>query len=103
MFKLTPKPTFWAKAQISIPGQEKPGQIEVEFKHLGRDGLKEFFGNLDGKTDVEALLDIALDWKGVDGDFSTENFELLLNNYPSAAFSLFEAFRKEAIEAKAKN
>jgi len=103
MFKLQPKPTFWAKVAISIPGEAKPVPIDIEFKHLGRDGLKDFFEHLEGKTDIEALNDIVLDWKGVDATFCEESLNELLNNYPSAAMSLFDAYRREAMEAKAKN
>lgn len=103
MFKLQPKPSFWAKVPVSVPGQDKPAQIECEFKHLGREGLKAFFESLEGQTDIEALGQIVLDWKGVDAEFSLENFEALLNNFPSAAMSLFDVYRREAMEAKAKN
>ncbi|MBZ0106145.1 MAG: phage tail assembly chaperone [Sulfuricella denitrificans] len=103
MFKLTPKPTFWAKVEISIPGQTKPASIEVEFKHLGRDGFKAFFEGLEGKTDAEALGDVVVGWKGVEDEFNMENFELLLNNYPTAPMAFFETFRKESLEAKTKN
>lgn len=103
MFKLTPNPTFWAKAQLSIPGEAKPVTIEVQFRHLGRDAMREFFESLDGKTDIDALGSIVTGWRGVDAEFSQENLAALLDNYPTSALSLFNAFRREAIEAKEKN
>lgn len=103
MFKITPNPTFWAKAQLSIPGEAKPASIDVQFKHLGREALKEFFEGLEGKQDIDALAQIVTGWRGVDVEFSIENLTLLLDNYPSAAMSFFNAFRKEALESKEKN
>jgi uncharacterized protein YdgA (DUF945 family) len=103
MFKLQPKPVFWAKVQINIAGELKPADISIEFKHLGREALKAFFEGLEGKTDAEALGEIITNWKGVDAEFDDDNFAALLDNYPSAAMSLFEAYRREALEAKAKN
>jgi hypothetical protein len=103
MFKLQNKPTFWAKAHINVPGEAKPAVLEVEFAWLGKQGIKDFFENLEGKKDDEALGEIVLNWRGVDADFTRENFTQLLENYPQAAMGIFEAFRAEALEAKAKN
>lgn len=103
MFKIQPNPTFWAKVAISIPGQDKPAQIEVEFRHLGREALKAYFDSLEGKTDSDALLEIVVNWRGVDTAFSRDAFGSLLDGYPTAAMSLFEAYRREVIEAKGKN
>ena len=103
MFKLQPKPTFWAKVPVSIPGESKPANIEVEFKHLGRESLKTFFETLDGKTDGEALSEIVCNWRGIDAEFSRDSFDELLSNYPSTAISLFTTYRQEVMEAKAKN
>ena len=36
MFKLQPNPTFRTKVGIVLPGQQKPAEIEVEFKFLSR-------------------------------------------------------------------
>lgn len=103
MFKLQPKPSFWAKCSISVAGEAKPAQIEIEFKYLGREGIKAFFESLEGKQDIEALGEIVTNWRGVDAEFSRDNLAQLLDNYPQAAMAIFEAFRTEALEAKAKN
>lgn len=103
MFKLQPKPTFWARVPVSIPGESKPAQIEIEFKHLGRESLKSFFETLEGKTDSDAISEIVCNWRGIDADFNRDNLDELLNNYPSSAMSLFDTYRKEVMEAKAKN
>lgn len=103
MFKLQPKTTFWAKVPVSIPGETKPAIVEMEFKHLGREGLKSYFENLEGKKDAEALAEIIMNWRGVDAEFNPENLAELLENYPSASLSVFQTFRAESMEAKAKN
>lgn len=104
MFKLQPKPTFWAKAQINIPGEERPSEIQVQFKHLGRQGLKDYFAGLEGSDDdAKALREIVVGWKGVDAEFSDETLAQLLDNYPSSAKAIFEAFSREALDARAKN
>lgn len=103
MFKLQPNPTFWARAEISVAGEAKPAQIEAEFKHLGREALRGYFEALEGKSDLDALAEILVGWKGVDEPYSAAALEVLLDNYPSAALGFFEAFRREALGAKAKN
>ena len=42
-------------------------------------------------------------WKGFDSDYSEEALAVLLDNYPAAGGELFEAFRRELMEARAKN
>ena len=103
MFKLQPNPTFKAKVGISIAGAARPAEIEVEFKYLSKDAIKEYFDRLQGKTDAEALGEIIVGWSGVDEAYSATALELLVDNYPAAASDLFETFRKELLEAKRKN
>lgn len=103
MFKIEPNPTFTAKVPLSIPGQTRPGTIDIEFRHLGKPQIKAFFEGLEGKTDTEALGEVIVGWKGVDMPYDATALELLLSNYPAAGGEIFEAFRKELLEAKAKN
>ncbi len=102
-FKLQSNPTFKAKVGISIAGDSKPAEIEVEFKYLSKTAIKTYFDSLQGKTDADALDDIIVGWNGVDQPYSTEALATLIDNYPAAASDLFEAFRRELIEAKRKN
>jgi hypothetical protein len=103
MFKIQPKPTFTAKVSISVPGEAKPATFDAEFKHLGRDGLRAYFEHLEGKTDVDALAEIVVGWSGVDVPYSADALAEMLDNYPTSALAFFDAFRREALEAKAKN
>ena len=106
MFKLQPNPTFKVDVTIPVPGG-KDGKLSIEFKHKSKKALKEFFDSLTSeenqRTDVEALSDLVAGWSGMDEKFSAENLELFLDNYPSAAMALFEAYRAEVLEARAKN
>lgn len=105
MFKLNPNPVF--TSDVIIPTPNGDGKITFEFKHMGRKALKAFFESLgEGDTqrqDNEALLDLISNWAGVDEKFSPEALEILLDNYPSAAKAIFEAYNKGLFEGKAKN
>lgn len=103
MFKLQPNPTFKAMVAIAIAGQDKPAEIEVEFKYLGRAAVRAFFDGLDGKSEAEALAEIVVGWSGVDAPYGQQALATLLDNYPTAAFDFFEAFRRELLEARRKN
>ena len=103
MFKITPKTTFTAAVELSVPGETKLAAITVEFRHLAKSAIREFFENLDGKSDAEALGAIIAGWEGVDTPYSPEALATLLDNYPAAAGELFGAFRRELLEARAKN
>lgn len=103
MFKLSPNSSFWAKVQLSVPGNEKPVVVELEFKYQSKTALKNYFDSLENKKDAEALGEIVLNWKGVDAEFSRENLETLLENYSAAAREIFMAYQREILEAKVKN
>lgn len=103
MFKLTPDPTFRASVAITVPGEEQPETIAVDFKHLPKSALRDYFASLDGKSDADALGAIIAGWSGVDTDYSAEALALLLDNYPAAAAEMFEAYRRELLDARRKN
>ncbi len=106
MFKLQPNPTFKVDVSIPVPGG-KAGKVTILFKHKGKKALQEFFESLQSegeqRTDVDALADLVAGWEGVDDKFSEENLGLLLDAYPGAAMALFDAYRTEVLEARAKN
>ena len=102
MFKIVPKTTFTAEVTLSVPGAA-PAAIAVEFRHLAKSALRDFFASIEGKTDAEALAAIVAGWSGVDTPYSPEALATLLDNYPAAAGELFEAFRAEVLEARRKN
>lgn len=103
MFLLQPKPTFWAPAALSVPGEADRVDIDVEFRHLTVKQSKAFFAAAGEKSDAELLGELITGWRRVDTEFSPGALEKLLDHYPHAAGELFEAYRKAALEARAKN
>lgn len=105
MFKLQPKPTF--KCQVSIPSPDGEGKLTVVFKHKGKKDLQEFFKSLtEGdnlREDADALMDLMDSWEGVDAEFSRDNLETLLDNYPGAAAAFMTAYSKALNEGRTKN
>lgn len=113
MFTLQPNPTF--KLDVTIPTPTGEGKIKFEFKHKGRKALAEFIKNLvpaetaegaepeEGRKDSEVLLEIVAGWEGVDQKFSPEALDTLLDNYPSAAKAIFDAYIPALTEGAAKN
>lgn len=102
MFKIEPNPTFWATARIHVPGQGL-GQIEVEFKHLKHAERRAYSDSLDSKTNMEALTEIIIGWRGIDVAYTSDTLAQLLNEYPTAASALYAAFWGEITGAAEKN
>lgn len=104
-FKLIANPTFKSKVAISIPGQDKPGTIEIEFRHMSREKLKDYYAQLAtaDESDTTQLMKIIVGWIGVDTAFSEEALDALLDQYPAAARELFAAYSAELLESKRKN
>lgn len=103
MLKITANPSFWASAGISVPGEKDPVMIQLQFKHIPRDEVQDFFQGLQGKSDIDALEIFVLDWRGTDAPFSRENLDQLLKSYPASAIEIYNAFRRELLLSKAKN
>ena len=101
--KLQPNPTFACDVALSVPGQAKQAKISVTFRHFSRPQIKDYFEGLQGKTDADALGAIITGWSGVDVDYDADALASLLDNYPASAGELFEAFRRELLEARSKN
>ncbi len=102
MFKLARKPTFTATARIHVPG-EGEGSINVEFRHFEKAARVAHFEKLAEKTNLEALSVLVCGWSGCDTPFSEEALGQLLDDYPSAAAGIFDAYFKESAGAVAKN
>lgn len=102
MFKLEPNPTFWVPVDIHVPGQGK-GRIEVEFRYLDKNARAAFLEKLDGKTNLEALSEIVVNWRDIDAPFNPTNLARLLDAYAGASMALFDAFIHELSGALEKN
>lgn len=106
MFKLNPAPTFKARVTIPVPGQAKPDPIEFEFKHKSQSQLKEWAEKSDARksmTDAAFLMDFAVGWSGVDGEFNEENLKAFCDNYHGAALVVWDAYLKELTAARLGN
>jgi len=103
MLKLQPNPTFKAKVPVSIAGQVRPTEIEVEFKYMSRSELREFFARNSGENDDVVVKEIIVGWSGVEEAFSEEALDRLLDKIPTASADLFAVFRRELLESKQKN
>ena len=112
--KINPDPTFKADVKITVPGQTEPGTLPVTFKYRGRDEYKALLESFQEKTDesgnatqkgktfAEALPAIATGW-GLDEDFTPENIEIFLNNYPAAYQEIFAEYSRLLLVSRIKN
>lgn len=105
MFTLNPNPTF--KTDVTIPTTDGDGVIEIEFRHKGRKALKAYFDSLgegdDARKDTDALSELIAGWGKIDAEYTPEALETLLDNYPTAAKAIFEAYNKGLFEGRQKN
>lgn len=105
MFVLQPKPTF--VYPVSIPTADGDVEIQLTFNHKGKKALKAFFASLgegdNARTDLDAISELVSDWSGVDTPYSQEALDILLDNYPSSAKLIFEAYNKGLFEGMRKN
>ena len=100
-FSLDPNPTFKAKVQIPIPGGDDV-PVEFTFKHRTRDDVKAFIDTIDGRSDVDLILDIAEGWELADA-FNRDSVEKLTQNYHGSASSVFETYIEELGKARKGN
>ena len=99
-FQLQPKPTF--KADVTIPrAGEDDGVLTFTFKHKP---VKELASleTIEGKTALDFLLEITEAWALPD-EFSRENLETLLDNYPGAMKAIIETYYRERTGNREKN
>jgi len=103
MLKIQTPPTFKIPVGITVAGEDKPTEIEVEFRYLKKSEHLAYLNGIGDKTDSVSLGEIIVGWAKVDAPYSAENLALFLDNHPPAARELFDAFTRALSEAKAKN
>lgn len=120
MFKLQPNPTFWAPVSIPVPGEAEEGKIDVEFKHKTKKELAAYLRpaptkaaakpadkpadpDAVAKKDLDDMLEIIADWKGLDGPFTATNLAVVLENYHGSAQAILGAYLKALLERRQKN
>lgn len=92
-FNLSAVPTFKAVVDIPVPGG-KAEKVEFIFKHRTRDDFKKFIDKLEGREDVDVILDIASGWDLEDA-FDADSLEELTQNYIGSARAIIEVYITE--------
>jgi hypothetical protein len=100
-FVLTANPTFKAKVNIPIPGAS-PEAVEFTFKHRTKDEYLDWAKNLEGKDEVDMILEMASGWELAD-PFDRESIEKLTQSYLGSARAIFEKYVHEQTNAKLGN
>lgn len=103
MLKIQPNPTFMARVEIPTP-EGKVG-IKVEYKHMDTDEYSAFVKKEAtlSRSNEDAIMDIAVNWLEVDGEFNRENVAAVCKRYHAAAGAIVETFIKELTQAKVEN
>lgn len=103
MLKIQANPTF--TRPVSIPTPEGPVVIKMEFKHRDTDEYKAFIEDelTRGRSNEDAIMDLAVNWFNVDGEFTAENIAKLCKQYHAAAAAICETYINELTQAKTSN
>lgn len=91
VFRIEADPTFRAKVCIPIPGLE-PAVIECLFRHKTRSELREFLSRASERDSEAVLAEILEGWSGVEREFTREALAALLDSYPAAGNTIFDAY-----------
>lgn len=116
LLRIVPNPTFWAPVRITVPGQDQPALIELQFRHLGKQALRSWVEsgrvpNADGSvpTDAQWLGQVVVGWSGpVDeagapAAFTPTVFAAVLDAYATAGREIYDAYLAALSESRAKN
>ena len=103
MFKIKANPTFPATVKIRAPGGEVQ-ELKVVFRHKRKDEVVAFFHEAPAKdrSDADCILEIVESWDA-DMDLSAKSIEELIQVFPKAPLSIFNAYMAELIDARLGN
>ena len=101
VFKLDPAPTFDAAVDVPVHGSDAV-KVKFTFKHRSREQLEEFMQSMVGKSNAEAVMDVASGWELTD-EFNAENINKLCNNYMGAAYAIAQTYFAEIRQARLGN
>lgn len=107
MFKINPNPTFPADVEISTP--VGTAILKLEFKHLGKEGLKKLHDIAQTQADIETLVEFTVGWSDVfdaEGNpvpFSADALAKLIDSYPAAPYEIYRAYLNAASGIRTKN
>jgi len=100
-FSLKAQPTFTAKVGFPQAGGE-PVDVLLTFKHRTKSALDDFLKSRDGRSDVDAFMEMVVGWELTD-EFTKENIELLLENHIGVALATYKTYIDELLQHRAKN
>lgn len=98
---LQPAPTFSKAVKVPVPGGE-PADVVFTFRHRTRDALKAWSDAHEGRSDVQAILEMASGWDLAE-PFDAENVGVLVQNYPAAALAILRTYYDELSAARLGN
>lgn len=99
--QLVAAPTFKWPVNIPVAGEES-APVVFTFRHRTRSQFAEFQASVEGRRDIDVVMDMVVGWDLVD-TFTTDNVDTLLENHMGAGTSIFEVYRQELLKHKAKN
>lgn len=109
MIKLVADPTFEHLVRLTIPGEAKPAEVLMKFKHMTAAQRQAWYESKTQDTVSKAVAEILLGWRGVLGEdgkeveFSSEALEQLLQNYGAAADEIVRGWLLGLTESRVKN
>lgn len=109
MIKLTPAPKFKVEAQLVVPGEEAPGNLELTVRWMPVSQRQAWFKAVEGKSDADAISEVVADWSGpldeagLPVPYSKEALATLLDNYDGAVASILTAIARGYREGRVKN
>lgn len=98
---LQPAPTFSKVVKVPVPGGET-ADVTFTFRHRTRDELKAWGDGAEGRSDVQAVLDMATGWDLAE-PFDAENVGVLVQNYPASALAVLRTYYDELSAARLGN
>ena len=109
MIKLIPNPTFKARVPFSIPGEEQPAVIEIEFAHRAPPALVAWWQSAKDRPVAEAMADVVKGWTGVIDEsgaevpYSADTLAQFIGNSSTRGQELLRAYLRELTESRLKN
>ena len=117
LLNFNPKPTFKLTVSVTVPGQEKPGDLTLTVKHmkpaawqaLHKEAADFMDANPDAGTDAmtakqaDILLQLVTGWAWEKVELNHENMVSTLENYPTFYPSVMAAYGSELWAVRAKN
>ena len=102
MLKLTLEPKFTVPVEITVPGQEETGTMNITFNYRNSEELTDFWKKNE-KTKLIDMVGEVVDGWDLAEDFNGKNLKTFLINYPSAALEILTVYREMSVGSRVKN